>query len=117
MRFNRMISLCSMEKNAKHPDATITEQGQSYCLKKNLSPLKNLVSTDTLEAISNQILCKKKKNLRIPPHPTTKQRMLFLRRMGYPAQTMMKENAVALESLKGLVFGKVTMQKNPENKI
>ena len=28
----------------------------------------------------------------------------------------MKEKAVALESLKGLVFGKVTMQKNSENK-
>ena len=35
---------------------------------------------------------KKKKNLRIPPHQTTKQRMLFLRRMGYPAQTLMNEN-------------------------
>lgn len=28
----------------------------------------------------------------------------------------MEEKAVVLESLKGLVFGKVTMQKNPENR-
>ena len=28
----------------------------------------------------------------------------------------MKEKAVVLESLKGLVFGKVTMQENPENR-
>ena len=28
----------------------------------------------------------------------------------------MEEKAVVLESLKGLVFGKVTMQENPENR-
>ena len=27
---------------------------------------------------------------RIPPHPTTKQEILFLRRMGFPAQKKMK---------------------------
>ena len=29
---------------------------------------------------------------RIPPHPTTKQEILFLRRMGFPAQKKMKES-------------------------
>ena len=28
---------------------------------------------------------------RIPPHPTTKQEILFLRRMGFPAQKKMKD--------------------------
>mgnify|MGYP007082442599 CR=1 FL=1 len=28
---------------------------------------------------------------RIPPHPTTKQEILFLRRMGFPAQKKMKK--------------------------
>ena len=28
---------------------------------------------------------------RIPPHPTTKQEILFLRRMGFPAQKKMKQ--------------------------
>ena len=30
---------------------------------------------------------------RIPPHPTTKQEILFLRRMGFPAQKKMKRKA------------------------
>lgn len=33
---------------------------------------------------------------RIPPHPTTKQEILFLRRMGFPAQKKMKmENVLS----------------------
>ena len=32
---------------------------------------------------------------RIPPHPTTKQEILFLRRMGFPAQKKMKALALA----------------------
>lgn len=32
---------------------------------------------------------------RIPPHPTTKQEILFLRRMGFPAQKKMNERARA----------------------
>ena len=37
---------------------------------------------------------------RIPPHPTTKQEILFLRRMGFPAQKKMKkkENQLAREA-------------------
>ena len=30
---------------------------------------------------------------RIPPHPTTKQEILFLRRMGFPAQKKMNSSA------------------------
>ena len=92
IRFNRTISLYLMESSLKHPDVTTTGQGQSYYRRKSLFPLRNLVSTNMLEDILSQILRKKKKNLRIPPHPTTKQRMLFLRRMGYPAQTLMNES-------------------------
>lgn len=46
-----------------------------------------------LAVILNQHLIKIKKGEsrknakpRIPPHPTTKQEILFLRRMGFPAQ-------------------------------
>ena len=43
-----------------------------------------------LAVILNQHLIKKERTgrmqkPRIPPHPTTKQEILFLRRMGYPA--------------------------------
>ena len=51
-----------------------------------------------LAVISNQHLTKNnirrkagKCKPRIPPHPTMKQGILFLRRMGYPAQKMMKK--------------------------
>ena len=48
-----------------------------------------------LAVILNQHLIKKERagrmqNPRIPPHPTTKQGILFLRRMGFPAQKKMK---------------------------
>ena len=35
---------------------------------------------------------------RIPPHPTTKQEILFLRRMGFPAQKKMKASYVLIDS-------------------
>ena len=48
-----------------------------------------------LAVILNQHLIKKERagrmqKPRIPPHPTTKQEILFLRRMGFPAQKKMK---------------------------
>lgn len=48
-----------------------------------------------LAVILNQHLIKKERTgrmqkPRIPPHPTTKQEILFLRRMGFPAQKKMK---------------------------
>ena len=48
-----------------------------------------------LAVILNQHLIKKERagrmqKLRIPPHPTTKQGILFLHRMGFPAQKKMK---------------------------
>ena len=91
----------------KHPDATTTGQGQSYYRRKNLFPLRSSVSTNTPEATSSQILCRKKKNLRIPPHPTTKQRMLFLSRMGYPAQTMMN-NILSEKEYQKYILKKLT---------
>ena len=47
-----------------------------------------------LAVILNQHLIKKERagrmqKPRIPPHPTTKQEILFLRRMGFPAQKKM----------------------------
>ena len=47
-----------------------------------------------LAVILNQHLIKKERTgrmqkPRIPPHPTTKQEILFLRRMGFPAQKKM----------------------------
>ena len=49
-----------------------------------------------LAVILNQHLIKKERTgrtqkPRIPPHPTTKQEILFLRRMGFPAQKKMKK--------------------------
>lgn len=35
---------------------------------------------------------------RIPPHPTTKQEILFLRRMGFPAQKKMKPRYLLSEA-------------------
>ena len=37
---------------------------------------------------------------RIPPHPTTKQEILFLRRMGFPAQKKMMHSLVLYSTLK-----------------
>ena len=37
---------------------------------------------------------------RIPPHPTTKQEILFLRRMGFPAQKKMKKFNVSHNTYK-----------------
>ena len=52
-----------------------------------------------LAVILNQHLIKKERTgrmqkPRIPPHPTTKQEILFLRRMGFPAQKKMKGGAL-----------------------
>ena len=52
-----------------------------------------------LAVILNQHLIKKERagrmqKPRIPPHPTTKQEILFLRRMGFPAQKKMKAENV-----------------------
>ena len=49
-----------------------------------------------LAVILNQHLIKKERTgrmqkPRIPPNPTTKQEILFLRRMGFPAQKKMKK--------------------------
>ena len=49
-----------------------------------------------LAVILNQHLIKKERagrmqNPRIPPHPTTKQGILFLRLMGFPAQKKMNQ--------------------------
>ena len=49
-----------------------------------------------LAVILNQHLIKKERAVkmqkqRIPPNPTTKQEILFLRRMGFPAQKKMKK--------------------------
>ena len=49
-----------------------------------------------LAVILNQHLIKKERagrmqKPRIPPHPTTKQEILLLRRMGFPAQKKMKK--------------------------
>ena len=57
-----------------------------------------------LAVILNQHLIKKERagrmqKPRIPPHPTTKQRILFLRRMGYPALKKMKRKAACRFSL------------------
>lgn len=52
---------------------------------------------NTLAAIPNQYLINRKggsrRNVkpRIPPHPTAKQGILFLRRMGYPARKKMEK--------------------------
>lgn len=35
---------------------------------------------------------------RIPPHPTTKQEILFLRRMGFPAQKKMKNHIITIKN-------------------
>lgn len=63
---------------------------------KNLYLLKKSKYTDMLAVILNQHLIKKERagrmqKPRIPPHPTTKQEILFLRRMGFPAQKKMKK--------------------------
>lgn len=52
-----------------------------------------------LAVILNQHLIKKERagrmqKPRIPPHPTTKQEILFLRRMGFPAQKKMNQMVI-----------------------
>ena len=61
-----------------------------------------------LAVILNQHLIKKERAVkmqkqRIPPNPTTKQRILFLRRMGYPA--LKKMNTAAADVLKAMMDG------------
>ena len=65
---------------------------------------------NTLAAIPNQYLINRKggsrRNVkpRIPPHPTAKQGILFLRRMGYPARK--KDGWIGKKCIYGLVVEK-----------
>ena len=86
----------------KFQDASTKVQESFFIKLKSQYRYQKLNYLNTLAVIPNQYLINRKggsrRNVkpRIPPHPTAKQGILFLRRMGYPALKKMKQISIEI---------------------